>query len=173
MEHQQEKFEGQIECISILRVVAAIGIILYHIGVFNDYVPTLQSGVSLFFCISAFLMMYTTQKEESKKFILKRLIRIVSLYWIMTIVTFLAMQMIPSMSTGGMIEFLKSLFFVPYIRPALKSADVVRPMVGPAWTLYYDVYFTIIFGICMKINHKYRGACKSLLYSVVSASGKI
>lgn len=32
MEHQQEKFEGQIECISILRVVAAIGIILYHIG---------------------------------------------------------------------------------------------------------------------------------------------
>ena len=56
------KFEGQIECISILRVVGALGIALYHIGTFNDHIATLQAGVSLFFCISAFLMMYTTQK---------------------------------------------------------------------------------------------------------------
>ena len=51
---------------------------------------------------------------------------------------------------------------MPYLRHALKSADVVRPMVGPAWTLYYDVYFTIIFGISMKINHKYRGLIAGL-----------
>ena len=49
------KFEGQIECISILRVVGALGIALYHIGTFNDHIATLQAGVSLVFCISAFL----------------------------------------------------------------------------------------------------------------------
>lgn len=69
---------------------------------------------------------------------------------------------------GGTPEFIKSLFFIPYVRHALKSADVVRPMVGPAWTLFYDVYFTFIFGLCMKISHKFRGilaavACTMLL----------
>lgn len=162
------KFEGQIECISILRVVGALGIALYHIGTFNDHIATLQAGVSLFFCISAFLMMYTTQKGASSHYILKRLIRIVPLYWIMTAFTFAAMQVVPSISTGGTPEFIKSLFFIPYVRHALKSADVVRPMVGPAWTLFYDVYFTFIFGLCMKISHKFRGilaavACTMLL----------
>ena len=95
------KFEGQIECISILRVVGALGIALYHIGTFNDHIATLQAGVSLFFCISAFLMMYTTQKGVSSHYILKRLIRIVPLYWIMTAFTFVAMQVVPSISTGG------------------------------------------------------------------------
>lgn len=162
------KFEGQIECISILRVVGALGIALYHIGTFNDHIATLQAGVSLFFCISAFLMMYTTQKGASSHYILKRLIRIVPLYWIMTAFTFAAMQVVPSISTGGTPEFIKSLFFIPYVRHALKSADVVRPMVGPAWTLFYDVYFTFIFDLCMKISHKFRGilaavACTMLL----------
>ena len=162
------KFEGQIECISILRVVGALGIALYHIGTFNDHIATLQAGVSLFFCISAFLMMYTTQNGVSSHYILKRLIRIVPLYWIMTAFTFAAMQVVPSISTGGTPEFIKSLFFIPYVRHALKSADVVRPMVGPAWTLFYDVYFTFIFGLCMKISHKFRGilaavACTMLL----------
>lgn len=41
----QKKFEGQIECISILRVIGALGIALYHIGTFNDYITTLQAGV--------------------------------------------------------------------------------------------------------------------------------
>lgn len=145
-----------------------LGIALYHIGTFNDHIATLQAGVSLFFCISAFLMMYTTQKGISSHYILKRLIRIVPLYWIMTAFTFAAMQVVPSISTGGTPEFIKSLFFIPYVRHALKSADVVRPMVGPAWTLFYDVYFTFIFGLCMKISHKFRGilvavACTMLL----------
>lgn len=167
MENQM-KFEGQIECISILRVIGALGIALYHIGTFNNYIATPQAGVSMFFCISAFLMMYTTQKGVPKHYILKRLIRIVPLYWIMTVFTFAAMQIIPSISTGGTPEFVKSLFFIPYVRHALKSADVVRPMVGPGWTLFYDVYFTFIFDVCMKLSHKFRGvlaivACTMLL----------
>ena len=108
--------------------------------------------------------MYTTQNKQ-KHFLVKRFIRIVPLYWIMTIATFVAMNVFPSMDLGeaGVIELIKSMFFIPYLRPAMKSAEVVRPMVGPAWTLYYDVYFAGLFYLCMKINHRYRG----LLASVV------
>ncbi len=106
---------------AFIRVVGALGIALYHIGTFNDHIATLQAGVSLFFCISAFLMMYTTQKGVSSHYILKRLIRIVPLYWIMTAFTFAAMQVVPSISTGGTPEFIKSLFFIPYVRHAYSS----------------------------------------------------
>ena len=158
------KFSGKIECISILRIIGALGVALYHMGFLNGYVKSLQGGVSLFFTISGFLHMYTTQKEQ-KHFLVKRLIRIVPLYWIMTIATFAAMNVLPSMALGeaDVTELIKSMFFIPYLRPAMKSADVVRPMVGPAWTLYYDVYFAVLFYLCMKINHRYRG----LLASVV------
>ena len=36
-------------------------------------------------------------------------------------------------------------------------------MVGPAWTLYYDVYFAIIFAVSMKISHKWRGVISGLV----------
>lgn len=121
-------------------------------------------GVSLFFTISGFLQMYTTQKEQ-KHFLVKRLIRIVPLYWIMTIATFVAMLIMPGIALGeaNFEEFLKSLFFIPYQRTAMKSADVVRPMVGPGWTLYYDIYFAIIFAVSMRISHKYRGVISGLM----------
>ena len=68
---------------------------------------------------------------------------------------------------GGTPEFVKSLFFIPYVRHALKSADVVRPMVGPAWTLFYDVYFTVIFGASMKISHKFRGILAAVVCTML------
>ena len=116
MEHQA-KFEGQIECISILHVVGALGIALYHIGTFNNYIATSQAGVRLFFCISAFLMMHTTQKSVPRHYILKRLIRIVPLYWIMTVFTFAAMQIIPSISAGGGYTGIHQIFVLCTICP--------------------------------------------------------
>ena len=55
------KFEGQIECISILRVVGALGIALYHIGTFNDHIATLQAGVSLFFVLAPSYDVYNSE----------------------------------------------------------------------------------------------------------------
>lgn len=111
--------------------------ISYGVSKWVCKIPT-GGGVSLFFTISGFLQMYTTQKKQ-KHFLVKRLIRIVPLYWIMTIATFVAMLIMPGIALGeaSFEEFLKSLFFIPYQRTAMKSADVVRPMVGPGWTLYY------------------------------------
>lgn len=146
MEKIDNSFCGKIECISILRIIGMLGVALYHMGFLNRYVKTLQRGVSLFFTISGFLLMYTTQNKQ-KHFLAKRFIRIIPLYWLMTIATFIAMLIMPGMALGevNFEEFLKSLLFIPYQRTAMKSADVVRPMVGPGWTLYYDIYFAIIF----------------------------
>lgn len=155
----EEAFSGKIESISLLRMIGAAGIALYHIGTFNSYIETPQAGVSLFFCISGFLMMYTTQKGGTKNFLVNRLIRIVPLYWLMTGATFAAMWLIPSVFSGGasITELIDSLFFIPYARGGLKTAVVVRPIVGPGWTLFYDLWFTVIFALCMRISERLKG----------------
>ena len=38
------KFSGKIECISILRIIGALGVALYHMGFLNGYVKSLQGG---------------------------------------------------------------------------------------------------------------------------------
>lgn len=44
MTEHKYAFSGRLECISILRIIGALGIALYHIGCFNDIIPTLQGG---------------------------------------------------------------------------------------------------------------------------------
>lgn len=64
----EEAFSGKIESISLLRMIGAAGIVLYHIGTFNSYIETPQAGVSLFFCISGFLMIILHKRAVQKTF---------------------------------------------------------------------------------------------------------
>lgn len=163
MTQSQNKLDG----ISIIRTLAAIAIMLYHIG-FGHYYFTqinLSSSVYLFFCISAFLIMYTTEKKNAADFLKRRLIRIVPLYIILTVMTFVASKFVAGFGQDniGLPELVKSLLFIPYSRSGFKSDVAVRPIVGPAWTLYFDIWFAFIFAVSMKIKHKYRGLTASVI----------
>ena len=50
---------------------------------------------------------------------------------------------------------------------------VVRPIVGPAHTLMYDMYFYIIYGIAAKINRKYRGIISSIVILIIYLCGRL
>lgn len=169
----KEKLEG----ISIIRTVSMIAIMLYHIGYGHYYLPNiyLQSSVHLFFCISAFLIMYTTETKTANTFLKNRLIRIVPLYVLLTVFTFIASKFISSFSQGdvGIPELIKSILFIPYERSGLKSDSAVRPIVGPGWTLYFDIWFAFIFFIAMKIKHKHRGIIAALICIGVTVLGML
>lgn len=146
---------------------------LYHIGFGQHYFKflNLSAGIHLFFCISAFLVMYSTKNKTAGVFLKRRLIRIVPLYFILTVATFIASKFIGSFAQGdiGIPELIKSLLFLPYSRSSLSGYTVVRPIVGPAWTLYYDFWFAVIFCIAMKCKHKYRGIISAAACIAVSA----
>ena len=154
---QSEK--QKIDGIELLRILASLGIALYHVGCYGNRL-SLSLGVHLFFCISAFLCMLTTEKPK-KLFLLKRLLRILPLYWLLTFATFAAAHLIPGLFGGEPATFgelIKSLLLIPYSREGMRTASVVRPIVGPGWTMYYDVCFAILFAVAMKLRHKWRGA---------------
>ena len=172
----QEKFQGQIESIQLLRVIASVGVALFHIQCFYNTGLYLQFGVHLFYIISAFLMMYTTQKEPKAHFITRRLLRFVPLYWLLTFATYAAMKIVPGLIGGGTTDinsFVCSLLFIPYTRDGLRGTGVIRPIVGPGWTLNYEVLFTVIFAIAMKISHKHRGLFTGCVLAVLAACGAI
>ena len=166
-------FHGKIDSIQLLRVVASAGIALFHIQCFYATGLYLEFGVHLFFIISAFLTMYTTQHVPKKHFVVKRLLRIVPLYWILTLATFVAMRVLPGLmgSEGDVKSLICSLLFFPYARDGIRSVGAIRPLVGPAWTLNYEVLFTVIFAIAMKVSHKHRGIISGCVLATLLVCG--
>lgn len=172
----QEK-SPMLPCIQLIRFIAAIGVMMSHIGFGDSYLTGIvfSAGVNLFFCISAFLMMYTTQNNVQENFIKKRLIRLLPLYWTLTVLTFVASKIIDGLASSdiGFNELIKSLLCVPYYRSGLKTDLVIRPIVGPAWTMGYDVWFLPIFALSMKLSHKWRGAISSAMCVIIVLIGNI
>lgn len=152
----------KIENIQILRLIAAIGIILFHSGTLGYFG---YFGVEIFNIISGFVMMYSTQMltdVNTVEFVKKKLFRIIPLYWIWTLIMDILLLFFPWISTTtkhGMSYLMKSLFFIPFTN----DIGYRLPIVGVGWTLTYEVAFILIFSISMRISHKYRGAIASAI----------
>lgn len=122
----------------------------YH-GGFDENILQFRFGVDLFFVISGFIMVYTTcdkprTASQGLKFLVARFLRISPLYWMATALTIAIGLAIPSalnhdgMSTG---RILSSLFYLPH-RNA--NGDYF-PIVGPGWTLNYEMFFYLLFAL--------------------------
>jgi exopolysaccharide production protein ExoZ len=93
-------------------------------------------GVPIFFVISGFVIAQQalkTNPDSLPVFLAKRISRIVPIYWIVTLVFVVA--------TGGVFDekLLRSLLFVA-------TDPGSNPLVGPGWSLEYEMYFYLMFG---------------------------
>lgn len=144
-----------------LRGVAALLVVLYHSrGELNDIYAQKNLGnilfnygyigVDLFFMISGFVIMLSTEKDSSvRSFIVKRLFRLYPVY----LVCLLLCALIFTKPID--INYLKSLFFINLNYE--KSAPWFGySVISTAWTLTYEIIFYCIFSIAMKISWKHR-----------------
>jgi exopolysaccharide production protein ExoZ len=139
----------KIECIQFLRFVASFLVLLTHS--FQFFYGSI--GVDIFFVISGFIMMYASSKD-AKKFLIKRIVRIVPLYWTITILFFLVMLFFPILVDKSNVNFyylIKSLLFIPY-----NNGEGYFPVIFLGWTLNYEMVFYILFGFSIFISKKYR-----------------
>jgi len=148
----------KIEIIQLLRLIGALCIIIYHSGIVGEHG---YFAVEIFCILSGYIIMYSTQKESSKKgFLRKRLLRIVPVYWGFTFIMYGLLLIVPQLSIMSEAEpeyLLKSLFFIPFVNG--KGYGV--PLIGVGWTLNYEVFFYIIFFLAIHISHKLRGIVAS------------
>lgn len=145
----------RVEIIQALRFFGALAVFLGHC---NFYILKNGGGyaVELFTIISGYIIVLSTQSEESKKsFLLKRIIRIVPLYWILTVLMFAVVYIWPSLSVTCEpvpTQLVKSMLFIPF----LNSRGFDLPILGVGWTLNYEMAFYLLFFVAMLISHRYR-----------------
>lgn len=132
---------SKIQSLQILRALAATSVVYLHIGCepwFGGF------GVDIFFVLSGFVMCYITDSGESgKEFFLRRIARIVPLYWALTLITFVIAWLKPTLfnsTTADLGNLFKSLLFIPYV----KENGSISPIIPVGWTLNYEVYFYLL-----------------------------
>lgn len=143
-------YSMRFDSIQALRGISAIFIVLQHVRFLNCG----AFGVDIFFCISGFMIMLSTQRDTSH-FLGKRFIRVLPFYYLMTLATFLALLLLPELfdQTRANPMFLaKSLLFIPFDI----GGGTLQPLVRVGWTVNCEIFFYLIFWLALKLNHRYR-----------------
>ena len=121
---------ASIISIQYLRAIAALLVVFYHaIYQIKEYHSLFEggiwrfgaAGVDIFFVISGFIMWVTTsgRPADPLRFIGRRITRIVPLYWIVTMLTSVAILLRPRFFYDhvlNVMNFFGSLAFVPVLR---------------------------------------------------------
>jgi len=139
-----------ILCIQYLRGLAAVSVLLFHVSeTFDLGFRVGAAGVDVFFVISGFIMWVTTagRTVSPATFMRRRIVRIVPLYWIVTLLTAICIAWKPQFffgHDGSLSNILGSLVFLP----SLKNG-ALHPTVIQGWTLCYEMFFYGLFALSL------------------------
>jgi peptidoglycan/LPS O-acetylase OafA/YrhL len=153
----------KINFIQTLRGIAAMLVVLYHIReiIVINGIPVGEylfasgaAGVDLFFMISGFIMVYSTQQmeggvQDTKRFFINRLIRVLPLYIIATVGFIYITQGSQWFSAPGHFKQLAKAFLF-YPANAVDGAPFYGyPPLYVGWTLNYEMFFYLLFGLSL------------------------
>lgn len=158
----------RIESIQYLRALAALMVVFSHAlhsqleglsgqeGLYALASILGQTGVWMFFCISGFIMVYTTNPRGGRSvtggdFALRRIARIVPLYWLCSTIYLVRLYFSERMPDLDRIVALY-LFF-----PTLNERGLMQPFYGLGWTLNYEMFFYALFALALSWRSASRG----------------
>jgi peptidoglycan/LPS O-acetylase OafA/YrhL len=145
--------------VQYLRVAAAMAVFYYHISAsMRSNWESAQlaidavgaAGVDLFFVLSGFIMAKIVAEGGARDpvlFIKRRMVRIVPLYWALTLLVFALALAVPSVFNrvpADIGHLVHSLLFLPYIRGSVPMS----PVVTVGWTLNYEIFFYVLVAVC-------------------------
>jgi len=155
--------------IQVLRALAALSVAFDHVARYEfgrqyglpDALPSFEIGnvgVDLFFVISGFVMVYSSggffgRARAPQEFFLRRLARIVPLYWLTTsiVLAYLLLQYRDlARANFSLASVVASYLFVPY--PQLDGLMV--PVHGVGWTLNYEMFFYACFCFALLFSRR-------------------
>ena len=152
-----------LPAIQAMRGIAALAVLIHHLGQYAGLrfsagwlLPgsgLLWSGVDVFFVLSGFLMTWSSFEKSdavrnSVAFLIGRAGRIYPPYWAALILTLVIAHAIPrAMPEEAVCPVLCQVSLMPFSG---------KPLLGPAWTLSYEVIFYLIFSALLLLPRKTR-----------------
>jgi exopolysaccharide production protein ExoZ len=149
-----------LHSIQCMRFIAAIIVVLFHS--YASFAPLAsvtpaagaayafgfgKVGVHIFFVISGYIMYLASfgrhDRFRAGQFFLRRLMRIYPIYWIFVLLYLIIFYIFDIMPVMSLSQFAEMLALIP------PSAPLV---IGPAWTLAYEIYFYLVFGLIMVLG---------------------
>lgn len=162
----------KLESLQALRGVAALLVLLFHYRFYlrgdDESGTTIWDalfgwgiiGVDIFFIISGFIMVYTTQHymqgcSSAKRFLLNRAIRIIPLYYFGLLVAFLFGGAMSTFHYPEKVQnLLSALTFTVYKTSVTPHYIDDGGMYNIRWTLNYEIYFYLAFALCLMMKHR-------------------
>jgi peptidoglycan/LPS O-acetylase OafA/YrhL len=165
----QADFAGrELRSIQYLRGIAALLVVIYHAqGAVLLKLPHEPSrlngfahlreigvvGVDIFFVVSGFIMFYVYREAFGRRgaavdFLVRRAIRIVPMYWLMSAVMGALLLAVPAAFSTLRFDArhaLESLLLLPTVN----SAGEFFPMLNVGWTLSYEMLFYLLFALLL------------------------
>lgn len=150
--------------IQFLRFVASALVVLTHATFYtherlDGSFPVWRFGtigVDIFFVISGFVMMISSQSligrsDGWKEFTARRLLRIVPMYWLATTVKLGILLLVPAMVLHSELDpvriLLSYLFF-----PTTNVDGRFEPLLGVGWTLIFEMFFYFCFALALRLR---------------------
>jgi exopolysaccharide production protein ExoZ len=141
---------GRLLSLQYLRAVAALGVVAFHTTWTHTIIGA--AGVDLFFVISGFVMVHVSVRENRPfLFLRRRLIRLVPLYWLLTLLAALLSQASPR-------NTILSLLFWPHA----DGAGGENPIIWQGWSLEYEMFFYVLFAAALSLPSRLRFPSLSL-----------
>jgi len=151
----------------VLRTLAALAVAAFHFqfdlarsfpGISVPDMTRGAAGVDVFFVISGFVITRSallSPDSGARYFLARRLIRIVPLYWAVTLL-YLVLAALPTGhdSTYTLPNILASFVFIPFPR----ADGVMQPVIGQGWSLNYEMMFYLMFAAALGLSRRYAGA---------------
>ncbi len=155
--HQPESYQS----VQFLRFVAALLVVIFHAhvaqsrltpasqpGLIDYYFSAGAIGVHIFFVVSGFVMAHTSLDKfatpgATSEFLLRRICRIFPPYWI-----YAALYVLIHSASGTAYQLSAS----TALQSALLLPGGSASIIGPGWTLSYEVYFYFCFGLALILS---------------------
>ncbi|TCV92865.1 peptidoglycan/LPS O-acetylase OafA/YrhL [Luteibacter rhizovicinus] len=172
-----------IYTLQYLRAIAAIMVVMSHIA-FKSTVAGADvfggfrigaSGVDVFFVISGFVMAMIYWRTphgipSAGDFWLKRFVRIFPMYWLVTTAALALYLLSPSLvnANSGPTSIWRSYTLIP----TLQQSDITF-LIGPGWSLSFELYFYTIFSLIFLIPARRAGLTTALAIVLLLACGSL
>ena len=176
-----EKSVPYLASVQALRAVAALAVVFYHVesGINGWFAPAHRlpsgeigaAGVDLFFLVSGFIMVVTSTTISPRTFLVRRIVRIVPLYWL-SLAIFLAAAFVVPQREGqdrSLAAIVTSFLFIPYARPD----GTLQPLNPVGWTLNYEMMFYLVFALGLAVSRRHVAAIASAGILGVVAAGML
>jgi len=163
---------NKLEGIQILRGYAAMLVVVTHLWSAGVISSTLRFsrigglGVDIFFVISGFIMCYSLREQifasDSVQFLKKRVFRVYPIY-LLVLIPFLVQYLSQARAPADPLMIIGNLF----LSPSFLGSPEYRMLVGPAWTLTYELFFYVLFAAAMFSSRSKNRAIYTVILTIV------